>query len=472
MRLDELLGDVEVRAILGAPGDVSSLTRDSRRVAAGALFCCVPGAVTDGHLHAAAAVEAGATSLLVEHALDLAVTQVVVDDVRVAMGRVASAFHGHPSRSMDVVGVTGTNGKTTTTWLLRSIFDAAGRSSEMIGTLTSRPGGPPTTPDALELQAALAGLSDRGVTSVVMEVSSHALAQSRVEGTRFAVSVFTNLSREHMEFHSSMEDYFAAKARLFEPGLSDAAVVNADDPRGRLLLDAARIATTKYSLGDVEDLVVGPTSTGRWRGRRLVVPIGGTFNVSNALGAATAALVLGIDEDAIVAGIAAAGQVPGRFELIDTGEPFTVIVDYAHTPDALENLLREARGLTGDGQLSVVFGAGGDKDPGKRPIMGDVASRLADVVVLTSDNPRSEDPNAIIEAIRAGIDAAAYVIAEPDRRAAIELAISRAAPGDVVVIAGKGHETTQTIGANVLAFDDRDVVREVVAGAAGSEITE
>ena len=470
MQLDELLGDVEVRAILGAPVDVVSLTFDSRQVGAGALFCCVPGTTTDGHLYALPAVEAGARSLLVERELDVSATQVIVDDVRVAMGRIASAFHGHPSRSIDVVGVTGTNGKTTTTWLLQSIFDAAGRSSEMIGTLTSRPGGPPTTPGALELQATLAALRDRGVTAVAMEVSSHALAQSRVEGTRFAVAVFTNLSREHLEFHASMEDYFAAKARLFEPGLSDVAVVNADDPRGRLLLDAARIDTMSYSLGDVEDLVVGSTSTGRWRGRRLIVPLGGSFNVSNALAAATAALRLGIDEDTIVAGIAAAAQVPGRFEMIQAGQPFVVVVDYAHSPDALENLLREARGLSADGQLTVVFGAGGDKDRGKRPMMGDVASRLADVVVLTSDNPRTEEPLDIIEAIRGGTDAAAYVIAEPDRRAAIELALSRAAPGDVVVIAGKGHETTQTIGTTVVPFDDRDVVRELLSGT-GSGIT-
>jgi UDP-N-acetylmuramoyl-L-alanyl-D-glutamate--2,6-diaminopimelate ligase len=463
VQLDQLLGDVEVRAIHGAPGDVTSVTRDSRRVVAGSLFCCVAGSVTDGHLFATEAVDAGAGTLLVERHLGVDATQVVVDDVRVAMGRIAAAFHGHPSHSIDIVGVTGTNGKTTTTWLLRSIFDAAGRSSDMIGTLTSLPGMPPTTPDAIDLQDRLAELRDRGVTTVAMEVSSHALAQSRVEGTRFAVSVFTNLSRDHLDFHDTMEDYFAAKARLFEPGRSEIAVVNADDPRGRLLLDAARIPTRSFSLSEVDDLAVGVTSTGTWRGRPLVVPLAGVFNVSNALAAATAAVELGIAEDDIVAGIAAAPPAPGRFELVDAGQDFTVVIDYAHTPDGLENLLRAARSLADDGQVTVVFGAGGEKDRGKRPIMGEVASRLADVVVLTSDNPRGEDPALIIDDIRRGADASAYLIAEPDRRAAIELALARAAAGDVVVVAGKGHETSQTIGDVVVPFDDREVVRSLLA---------
>ena len=462
--LDDLLGDVEVRAILGAPVEVTSVTHDSRTVRAGSLFCCVPGGVTDGHVFAADAVALGASSLLVERRLDLDVTQVVVDDVRRSMGRVAAAFHGHPSRSLEIVGVTGTNGKTTTVWLLRSIFERAGRATGMIGTLTSRPGGPPTTPESTELQTELAALRDAGVTTVAMEVSSHALAQSRLAGTRFTVGVFTNLSRDHLEFHETMEDYFAAKALLFEPGQSEVGVVNADDPRGQLLLDAARIPTRAYSLDDVDDLrVLENRSEATWRGHRLVVPLGAVFNVSNALAAATAALELGISEDDIVAGIAAAPQAPGRFELVDVGQPFTVVVDYAHTPDGIENVLRAAREVAGDGQLTVVFGAGGDKDRGKRPMMGEVASRLADVVVLTSDNPRSEDPMSIIEEIRAGATGPAYVVTEADRRAAIELALKRATAGDVVVVAGKGHETTQTIGDAVLPFDDRVVVREVLA---------
>ncbi|HEX4906249.1 MAG TPA: UDP-N-acetylmuramoyl-L-alanyl-D-glutamate--2,6-diaminopimelate ligase [Acidimicrobiales bacterium] len=458
--LDDLLGDVEVRAILGAPVEVTSVTHDSRKVRVGSLFCCVPGAVTDGHVFAADAVALGASSLLVERRLDLDVTQVVVDDVRRAMGPLAASFHGHPSDAMDVVGVTGTNGKTTTVWLLRSIFEQAGRMTGMIGTLT----GARTTPESTDLQTELAVLRDGGATAVAMEVSSHALAQSRVAGTHFKVGVFTNLSRDHLEYHDTMEDYFAAKALLFEPGQSDVGVVNADDPRGQLLLDAARIPTRAFSLSDVDDLrVLEDRSEATWRGHRLVVPLGAVFNVSNALAAATAALELGIPEEDIVAGIAAAPQAPGRFELVDAGQPFAVVVDFAHTPDGIENLLRAARQVAGDGQLTIVFGAGGDKDRGKRPMMGDVASRLADVVVLTSDNPRSEDPMSIIEEIRAGATGSAYVITEPDRRAAIELALKRATAGDVVVVAGKGHETTQTVGDTVLPFDDRVVVREVLA---------
>ena len=459
MLVADLLDDVEPRAIVGPPAEVTAVTHDSRQVTPGTLFCCVPGTVTDGHVFAADAVALGARSLLVQRQLDLDVTQVVVDDVRRAMGRVAAAFHGHPSRDLRIVGVTGTNGKTTTVWLLRSIFDAAGRRSGMIGTLT----GARTPPESTDLQATLAGLRDDGVTDVAMEVSSHALAQGRLEGTRFAVGVFTNLSRDHLEFHETMDAYFAAKAKLFEPVQSAVGIVNADDEWGQKLLGRIRIPVRTYALGDVADLRIHDDhSEGRWHDRLLRVPLGAPFNVSNALAAAGAALELGVGEDDIVAGIAAAPQAPGRFELVDAGQPFTVVVDYAHTPDGLENVLRAARQVAGDGQVTAVFGAGGDKDRGKRPIMGSVASRLADVVVLTSDNPRSEDPDAIIDAIRAGADGDAYLIVEPDRRAAIELALKRATAGDVVVVAGKGHETTQTIGDAVLPFDDRAVVREVL----------
>lgn len=436
------------------------MTHDSRQVTPGALFCCVPGTMTDGHAFAADAVALGATSLLVDHEVDLDVTQIVVDDVRRSMGRVAAAFHGHPSDALDIVGVTGTNGKTTTTWLLRSIFEAAGRTTGMIGTLT----GARTTPESTDLQAQLAAMRDDGVTTIAMEVSSHALAQSRVEGIRFRVGIFTNLSRDHLEYHGTLEDYFAAKAKLFEPGQTELGIVNADDPRGRLLLHAARIPTRPYSLSDVTDVEVHDDRTEcTWRGRRLVVPLGAQFNLSNALGAAAAALELGIDEDVVVAGIGGAPQAPGRFEMVDAGQPFAVVVDYSHTPDALENLLEAARELATDGQLTVVFGCGGDRDPGKRPMMGEVASRLADVVVITSDNPRSEDPLTIIDEIRAGATGPAYVTVEVDRRQAIGFALGRATEGDVVVVAGKGHETTQTIGSEVLPFDDRDVVREALA---------
>jgi UDP-N-acetylmuramoyl-L-alanyl-D-glutamate--2,6-diaminopimelate ligase len=462
MHLDHLLEGIAVEDRRGdASVDVTGVTHDSRQVGPGSLFCCVPGRVTDGHDHAPGAVAAGAVALLCERPLDLPVAQVVVADARATMGPVAAAFHGHPSASMDVVGVTGTNGKTTTTFLLQAILEAAGRPTGVIGTLS----GARTTPEAPELQARLAELRDEGRRAVAMEVSSHALALDRVAGTRFRVAVFTNLSRDHLDFHETMEDYFAAKARLFEPRYADVAVVNADDPRGRLLADAASVPTRTYSLHDVEGLELGATtSTGTWRGHRLVVPLGGSFNVANALAALGAAVELGVDEATAVAGLAGAAQVPGRFEVVTTDQPFQVVVDYAHTPDGVEQVLKAARSVAA-GRVLVVLGAGGDRDWDKRPMMGEAAARHADVVVVTSDNPRSEDPEVIAAAVAAGAAGHRDVRVELDRRAAIELAVHDARPGDVVVVAGKGHETTQTIGDRVLPFDDREVVRDVLDSA-------
>jgi UDP-N-acetylmuramoyl-L-alanyl-D-glutamate--2,6-diaminopimelate ligase len=459
MRLSDVLGGIAVEELRGdASVDVTGVTHDSRQVSPGSLFCAVRGQVTDGHAHAAAAVAAGAVAVLCERPLDLAAAEVVVADARASMGPVAAAFHGHPSSALDVVGVTGTNGKTTTTFLLRSVLEAAGRPTGVIGTLS----GARTTPDAPDLQARLAELRDEGRRAVAMVVSSHALALDRVAGTRFRVAVFTNLSRDHLDFHATMEDYFAAKARLFEPRYSDVAVVNADDPRGRLLADAASIPTRTYSLQDLDGLVLGASSsTGTWRGHRLVVPLGGAFNVANALAALTAAVELGVDEATAVAGLAAAPQVPGRFETVTTDEPFQVVVDYAHTPDGIEQVLRAARAVT-SGRVLVVLGAGGDRDWEKRPMMGEAAARLADVVVVTSDNPRSEDPQAIADAVAAGAAGHRDLRIELDRRAAIALAVAEARAGDLVVVAGKGHEATQTIGDRVLPFDDREVVRDVL----------
>jgi UDP-N-acetylmuramoyl-L-alanyl-D-glutamate--2,6-diaminopimelate ligase len=382
------------------------------------------------------------------------------------MGPVAAACHGHPSAALPVVGVTGTNGKTTTTWLLRAVLEAAGRPTGLIGTLS----GARTTPEAPDLQARLAALRDEGARAVSMEVSSHALALHRVDGTRFAVAVFTNLGRDHLDFHDTLEEYFAAKARLFTPELAEVAVVGVDDPHGRLLRDAARIPTRGYSLADVEDLELGPrSSTGRWRGQRLVVPLGGAFNVRNALAAAMAAVELGVDEATVVEGLAAAPPVPGRFEAVALEAPFTVVVDYAHTPDALEALLGAARDVAAPGaRLLVAFGCGGDRDRAKRPAMGEVAARLADVVVVTSDNPRSEDPAAIAEAVRRGAAGPGAVTTVLDRREAVATVLAEAGPGDVVVVAGKGHETTQDIGGAAVPFDDRAVVAEEWARVAGA----
>ncbi|MCB9373608.1 MAG: UDP-N-acetylmuramoyl-L-alanyl-D-glutamate--2,6-diaminopimelate ligase [Microthrixaceae bacterium] len=439
---------------------VTGVAHDSRAVAEGDLFCCVPGALADGHEHAGAAVAAGAVALLCERPLDLPVPQIVVARTRPAMGPAADEVYGHPSRSLLVAGVTGTNGKTTTVHLLASILEHADRPAAVIGTLT----GARTTPEAPDLQRLLAAYVADGVAAVAMEVSSHALAMHRVDGTRFRVAVFTNLSADHLDFHPTMEDYFQAKARLFTPELADAAVVNVDDPRGRLLRDAALVPTEGFSADAVEGLAVGRASSRcRWRGHDVTVPLGGRFNVANALAALEAAITLGIEPAAAAEGLAAAGPVPGRFETVDAGQPFTVVVDYAHTPDGLDRVLATARELAGDGRVIVVFGCGGDRDRAKRPMMGEVAARRADRVVLTSDNPRSEDPATIISQVRSGIEDDRTLLVEPDRRRAIALALEEAAPGDLVVVAGKGHESVQVLGDATVPFDDRAVVRELLS---------
>jgi len=461
VRLDDLLRAVPVTQIVGDPAvvEVASVVHDSRAVTDGSLFCCIPGALVDGHDFAAGAVEAGAVALLCERSLPLTVAQAVVPETRAAIGPVAAAFHGDPSRALDVVGITGTNGKTTTAHLLQSIFDHAGRRAATIGTLT----GARTTPEASDLQAQLAALRDDGVTSVAMEVSSHALAQRRVDGTWFRVGVFTNLSRDHLDFHATLDDYFAAKASLFTSERCAVAVVNVDDPWGVRLRDLLTIPWQPVSFDLVADIDVhAEWSSCQWEGVELRVPLGGRFNLMNALSAAVAARVLGLEPVQIAAGLAGASPVPGRFEPVDAGQPFHVYVDYAHTPDGLEQLLGAAREVAGQGRVLVVFGCGGDRDRTKRAPMGEVAVRLADEVVLTSDNPRSEDPSAIIEAVLEGIDDRSTLTIEPDRRAAIATAIDRAHAGDVVIIAGKGHETTQTTGDTVVPFDDRAVARELM----------
>jgi UDP-N-acetylmuramoyl-L-alanyl-D-glutamate--2,6-diaminopimelate ligase len=454
----DLLDGVAVRDVRGDPSltPVTGVEFDSRSVAAGALFCCVPGEHTDGHRHAADAVARGATSLLCEHLLDLDVTQVVVapGSVRPAMAAVATAFWGHPARSLQTVGVTGTNGKTTTTHLIGAILESAGRPTEVIGTL----GGARTTPEAPDLQRYLAEAVRTGRRAVAMEVSSHALTQHRVDAVRFDVAAFTNLSRDHLDHHGSMEAYFEAKASLFTPERCRHAVVLADDPWGaRLLqqLDPAVTATAvrRDEAGAVVLRVGGSRFT--WRGRSVDLPLSGRFNVDNALVAAAVAVALGVDEDEVVAGLGAAPVVPGRMEAVGAGTPVAVLVDYAHTPAGLDEALRAVRTLAGDGRVVCLFGCGGDRDAGKRPEMGAVATALADVVVLTSDNPRSEDPAAIIDQVRSGMEEHAEVVVEPDRAAAIRTAVGLARPGDVVLLAGKGHETTQVARGAVVPFDDR-----------------
>ncbi|HEX2575807.1 MAG TPA: UDP-N-acetylmuramoyl-L-alanyl-D-glutamate--2,6-diaminopimelate ligase [Aquihabitans sp.] len=448
--------------------EVRRAVHDSRAVGPGDLFCCVPGSAFDGHRYAPAAVEAGAAALLCERPLDLGVPELRVPSVRAAMGPVAAELAGRPSEHLAVAGVTGTNGKTTTIHLLAAVLEAAGMPCGLIGTLT----GARTTPEAPELQDRLAELRAEGKAAVAMEVSSHALDLRRVDGTRFRVAVFTNLSRDHLDHHGDMQAYFQAKARLFGPDLCDLAVLNLDDPHGRLLRDAAVVPSVGYELADAEDLELGVDgSRFTWRGTRVHVGLAGRFNVANALAAATAAAELGATPEQVARGLAAAGPVPGRFERIDEGQPFLAAVDYAHTPDGLEQLLVTARELAGPGRVLVVFGAGGDRDASKRPEMGEVAARVADVVILTTDNPRGEDPAAIISQVRRGMDQPRDLRVEPDRRAAIGLAVATARPGDVVLVAGKGHEAVQVIGDDAVPFDDRAVLREALAASAAEGAT-
>jgi UDP-N-acetylmuramoyl-L-alanyl-D-glutamate--2,6-diaminopimelate ligase len=435
--------------------ELRAATHDSRLVVPGDVFCCVPGRNHDGHDHAPAAVAAGAAALLVERPLGLGVPELVVADVRRAMGPLAAALLGDPSHTLDVVGITGTNGKTTTAQMLASILNRAGRNCGVIGTLT----GVRTTPEAPELQQLLAAFLAEGRRSVAMEVSSHALDLHRVDGTRFRVGVFTNLSRDHLDHHHDMAAYFQAKAALFTPELCDQAVLCTDDPHGRLLLDAAQIPSIGYSIEDAADLKIAASgSRFVWRGESVSIAMPGRFNVLNALAAATVADLLGVPHSVIAQGLADLGPIAGRFEMVDEGQPFLAAVDFAHTPDGLDNLLVAARELAGEGRVVVVFGAGGDRDPTKRPEMGEVVARLADVVVLTTDNPRHEDPAAIMAAVKTGLADHPDVTVEPDRATAIGLAVDRARPGDVVLIAGKGHETTQTIGDVVTPFVDREVL--------------
>jgi len=445
------------------PDDVVDLTHDSRAVRPGWMFACVVGEHFDGHDFASRAVADGASMLLVERELPLAIPQLVVPSVRAAMGPVAAEIHGHPANRLTMVGITGTNGKTTTAHLMTVILTGAGRRTATIGTLS----GVRTTPEAPDLQRQLAAYVDDDIEAVVMEVSSHALALHRVSGCRFDVSVFTNLGTDHLDLHHTMEEYFRAKASLFESNLSAAGVANIDDPHGQLLVDVASVPMEGFSMADAQHLAVAAHRlTFVWRGMPIDVPIGGRFNVGNVLAALTASETLGIDRADAAASLIDCPPVPGRFEFVSEPEgPVTVIVDYAHTPDGMVELLGAVRAVTHGGRVIVVFGCGGDRDAHKRPMMGAAAAEFADVVIVTSDNPRHESPHAIIESIVAGAASVGGApIVEPDRRAAIALALDMAETGDAVVIAGKGHETTQTIGDMAVPFSDRLVARELLGG--------
>ena len=492
-----LFDDIEVIESVGDPStvEVGGISHDSRRVVPGDLFCCIPGRVSDGHVHAAEAVDRGAIGLLCEHFIPELVDQGVVQTriaegtMRPVMARLASTFYGFPARDLLMVGVTGTNGKTTVTQLLGDLLSAAGRPTNVMGTLS----GTRTTPEATEVQRVLAGVRDRQKSdghrhAVAMEVSSHALVQSRVEGIHFDVVVFTNLSHDHLDYHGTMEDYFEAKALLFTPSHALRGVVHADDPWGRRLLARARIPTVAVHRADATDLVLRPGSSEfTWRGQRITTPLTGAVNVDNALLAAEAALALeelDLGPEEIAQAMANIAPVPGRLQVIAApGSPppaeagsisstFTVLVDYAHTPAGLEVVLREARTLAPRGRVLSVFGCGGNRDRAKRPLMGAAAVHLSDLAFVTSDNPRDEDPLTIIGEVLAGVPdgrANPRLVVEPDRGTAIRLALDAARPDDIVVIAGKGHETYQEVAGQRFPFDDAVEARRALSLRSGSD---
>jgi UDP-N-acetylmuramoyl-L-alanyl-D-glutamate--2,6-diaminopimelate ligase len=477
VQLDALIRALAPSEVAGSrPAEITDLAYDTRAVRPGALFFCVRGSTVDGHSLAHAAVEAGAAALVVEHPLDVDVPQLVLPDTRAAMAVAADVFFGEPTRELEVAGVTGTNGKTTTGYLLHAVLREAGRRPGLVGTVRWVVGGeerpaPFTTPEAIDLQQLFREMLSAGDRSAAIEASSHGSALRRLDRVRFAALVFTNLSQDHLDLHGTMEEYFQAKRRLFTGAAPPPAAVNVGDEWGRRLAadlaDVHRAPLVTFGLEDgeirPEDLVLGPDgSRFRAAGIEIETKLRGSFNVENVLGAIAAGLLLDLDEDAIAAGIARVEEVPGRFEVIDEGQPFAVVVDYAHTPDSLDTVLGSARELA-EGRVLVVFGAGGDRDRGKRPLMGRVALDRADLVIVTSDNPRSEEPLAIIQDVLQGTGVDVEI--DPDRRTAIHRAIALAEPGDVVVIAGKGHEQGQEIAGVVHPFDDRVVAREALAAA-------
>ncbi|WP_420818776.1 UDP-N-acetylmuramoyl-L-alanyl-D-glutamate--2,6-diaminopimelate ligase [Nocardioides houyundeii] len=478
------LGTHAVPLLHGEPGTlVTGLTLSSQRVLPGDLYVALPGARVHGAAYAGAALESGAVAVLTDpegaSLLPPGVPTVVVERIRALLGPLSAHLYGDPATSLAMIGVTGTQGKTTTTRLAESGLQAAGVRTAAVGTVGTRIAGVDvpttlTTPEAPDLHALFALMREREVRVCAMEVSSHALVMGRVDGVVFDVATFLNLGRDHLDFHSSVEEYFAAKASLFTPERARRGLVNLDDAYGRRLLDSPSIPMRTFSASgsdaahwravDVRATATGSTFTvlgPEGESCAAGVPLAGDFNVANALAAIASAAEAGFDAAAVATGIAAGPGVPGRLEGIEAGQEFAVIVDYAHKPDALEATLRTLRPLT-TGRLIVVLGAGGDRDAGKRPLMGEIAARLADVVVVTDDNPRSEEPAAIRAAVLSGIapGSRAEVVEIGDRRLAIRDAVLRARPGDIVLVAGKGHETGQEVGDRVHPFDDRTVARE------------
>lgn len=456
-RLIAVLAPAEV--IRAAPAEIRDVAYDARAVTPGALFFCVPGERADGHDFAAQAAGQGAVALVVQRPLEIALPQLVVADARAAMAAAADEFFGRPTEKLTVAAVTGTAGKTTTAFLLYAMLAAAGKRPGLLGTIETRVDGERrpatrTTAEAIDLQRLFREMLDAGDHSCAMEATSHGSALRRLDHVRFSVLVFTNLDQDHLDFHKDMEDYFQAKRRLFLGDDAPPAAVNVGDAYGRRLADDLRSqGAPLLTYGLTSDAEIRPETVG------LETRLRGRFNLENALGAYAAGRLLGLPDDAVRRGIASVAGVPGRFQSVEAGQDFAVIVDYAHKPGALEHVLRTARELT-DGRLITVFGCGGDRDRGKRPLMGRIATELSDVAIVTSDNPRSEDPQAIVDEILAGATGEPEV--ELDRAAAITRAIGLAGPGDVVVIAGKGHERGQERNGVVTPFDDTEVAGEAL----------
>ena len=491
MKLKEILRGVRTVSVSGDPAvEISGISYDSRKVEKGNLFAAIKGESCDGRDFIGDAIARGASAVIYEGtgtaAFALgpveshrAVCLIRVDDSREAVARAANNFFGRPSESLTVIGVTGTNGKTTTTYLLKSVIEAWGRKTGLIGTIRYMVGdniydAPRTTPEAPEFQSMLRTMISSGCTHVAAEVSSHALAQKRVEGTTFSAAVFTNLTRDHLDFHGTMENYFRAKERLFSQLLSSDgfAVINTDDPYGRRLASGIgrKIRVLTYGLepgAEMRASAIDNSSDGlrfkivtHGKTRDIASPLVGLPNLYNILAAVGVAACLGIPWKTISEGIRNSMAARGRFEKVDAGQGFLAVVDYAHTEDALERLIYTARGLTG-GKIITVFGCGGDRDKGKRPAMGSIATRLSDFVIITSDNPRSEKPEGIIQEIQTGATRKNYLI-EPDREAAIKRAVLIARDNDVVLVAGKGHEEYQEIKGKRYKFDDREVLERAI----------
>ena len=481
MKLDKLVEGMHglIRVIGNADTDITSLCMDSRKAAEGSLFFCIPGLTRDAHDFAPQAVEKGASALVVERELPIAVPQILVEDAREAVSRIAAAFYGHLSDELTIIGITGTKGKTTTSFLVKSILEKAGHKVGLIGTVGSMIGDMQipatlTTPDPIDFQKLLRDMADAGCTHVVMEVSAHALALKKLKGVKFAVAGFTNLSQDHFDFFHDMQHYLDAKMQLFTGEFGDKMVINADDEAVREAFAAAGYQPVLTGISWPSDFHAKEIEIGE-RGcsfvlryhheysREIHLKLAGIFNVYNSLMAAALCAAVGVCPEAIQEGLEAVRSVPGRIELLETDTPYRVILDYAHSPDSLENILKAVRG-TAQKRMIALFGCGGDRDREKRPVMGEIGGQLADYVILTSDNPRSEDPMSILSQIEAGIRRTncEYTVIE-NRRDAIRYALTHAEPGDVIVLAGKGHETYQEIAGVKYPFDEKIVVKELLS---------